>query len=282
MSALQRRLVVAQQQSVRPDTDAVALPFDCICAYLDAHPLVAALSTAKEVHSALVRLERERRRAADDAPDTPAPATRPYDCVECDAGYVFLDAQGGVHVCEACGAVQTHSCINVTPEWMAPVTDADLAPRHRRRHYVPGVPQWMMRRHDGGFASKRESMDLMHTLNAHVQLCDDDLERVHQRFRKWNDNGYTRETKMVACMIHPLLRDQFIDERELRTCLRTHRGLPEVVDPTPRPTFPCVVCKTLQHTAQSARFHCRGAKLVTKRTVVKRAGALRDELRRTR
>lgn len=247
MASLAQRLGAATR-SVQGAPAASVLPYECVRDYLEAHPLVAHRPVdARAVHAALVALD-----ARAQAPvQGPAPR-RAADCVECGAGYVVLDAAGGQHVCSACGLVQTRRTGNVAPEYVAP---APFVPRKRARDDgADALPGYLfLRARDPEYVA----LDELTELNAWVHLPDDDVRACARTFTAWEGSGHTRLAKMVACLLHPLLRAQFPSESDVRARVRQRASLPCVADPTPSPTFPCARCGALHYSKKEARFHCR-------------------------
>ena len=234
------------------------VPIDCIRDFLAAHPL-STLTTVESLHSAIVRLE--SMKAVCEMESTQysehRSSTRPHDCVECNEAYVVLDHHEGQYVCSKCGVVQSRRTLNVVPERVMDAGECH-APGHHYR--IQGVDKWIVDRYMAtNQGNSHQAFDTMVNLNAHVSLNTDQLNDAHRTFMDWVENGYTRETKIVACMLHPLLRTQFATEGLIRTHLSKRQPLPQVKDPTPIPMFACVRCGEMQHDRKSARFHCKRA-----------------------
>lgn len=240
-----------------PSAPASVIPFDCIRDYLEEHRMVELFRlSVRDVHSALLYVERH---FAPEAEEEVPVATRPPDCAECGKGYLRLDAHHGHYVCDTCGLVPHHGSLNVEREWIDHVRDEDLAPRHKRTRYVPGVSRWMVDRLSANprRAYEREAFAEMENMNAYLHLSPDVLHTAYRNFLRWTENGYNRDVKMAACMFHTILRAQFLNDTDVRDMMRRRQSVPRVTDPTPAPTFPCR-CGKLHYTKKAARFHsCR-------------------------
>lgn len=217
------------------------------------------LST-RDLHSALLYVDRNlKSQPAEDETATQTPEKRPYDCTECRAGYFLLDAHNGSHVCNNCGVIPHHGSINVEREWIDDVMEDQLAPRHKRTKFIPGVPKWMVDKMSSNprMAYERSTRSEMENMNGYMNLSPDVLHAAHCNFLRWTENGYNRDVKMAACMFHAILRTQFLSDAEVRGMVRQRRSIPQVEDPTPAPTFPCR-CGMLHYSKKAARFHsCR-------------------------
>jgi hypothetical protein len=201
-------------------------------------------------------------------------------CVECKSGYLFIDHVNGYEVCEQCGLIQTRGTLNVTPEFVKGVDDL---PRKRRRG-IQGVPHWMVQQLSCAGDEERPAtfMDDLEHMNTYVNLVTDDLHTCERWLQGWTTGHIARDTRIAAALLYPALRDRFIDESEVRRCVRTvvqHAGTERRDDgrmvptwrmtgdslsvcPTnmgPKPTHPCPDCGALQHSRRSALYHCRHA-----------------------
>lgn len=266
MSTLRDRLARATADALPPPSSepSTVIPYDCIRDFLEGHRVVqlSKMST-RDLHSAILYVDRNLQAPSSTkevATDAMQPsAKRPYDCMECNAGYLFLDAHSGHYVCGSCGVVPHRGSINVEREWIDDVPDDQLAPRHKRTKYIPGVPKWMVDKLSSNprLAYERSTHSEMETMNGYVNLSPDMLDAAHRNFLRWTDNGYNRDVKMAACMFHTILRSQFLSDAEVRGMVRQRRSIPQVEDPTPKPAFPCR-CGVLHHSKKAARFHsCR-------------------------
>ena len=216
--------------------------------------------STRDLHSALLYVERNFRPSeATENEDEVLPTTRPYDCTECNAGFLLLDAHSGYYVCEHCGVVPHRGSINVEREWIDGVTSDQLAPRHKRTKYIPGVPKWMVDKlsSDPRLAYTRSTLVEMENMNGYMNISPDMLHDAHCNFLRWTDNGYNRDVKMAACMFHTTLHSQFLSESDVRGMVRQRRSIPQVEDPVPKPSFSCR-CGMMHHSKKEARFHsCR-------------------------
>lgn len=279
MSNLQARLERATAVQVPVKDDAPScVPYDCIRDYLETHQLVSFFGiSSRDLHAALLHVERYTKRDLEeqDTP-TPSPVKRPFDCTECKSGYIALDAREGIHVCCNCGVVPHHGTVNVEREWFNEVNDCDLAPQHLRTRYIPGVPKWMVDKHvsDPRSAYERAVKEDMENMNGYMNLTPDSVALAHRTFLRWTENGYSRDVKMAACMFHVTLQFQFMSNTSLRNVVNDKKmtgkqtidalckrdetvRIPQVVDPTPKPAFPCR-CGVLHYTMKTARYHtCR-------------------------
>lgn len=242
--------------------DATVIPYDCIRDYLEAHSMVQVFRmSSRDLHSALLYVDRNLKVSKEEEGDTPTATQRPFDCTECNAGFFLLDAHNGHYVCEHCGVVPHRGSINVEREWIDDVTEEQLAPRHKRTKYIPGVPKWMVDKLSSNprMAYERSTLSEMETMNGYMHLSPDMLHAAHRNFLRWTENGYNRDVKMAACMLHTILRSQFLSDSEVRGMVRQRKSIPQVEDPTPQPTFPCR-CGVLHYSKKAARFHsCRHA-----------------------
>lgn len=264
MSTLRDRLARASTgaESSPPPQQSTVIPYDCIRDFLEEHRMVQLfrLST-RDLHSAILYVDRNLKPqpAAEVETPTQTPAKRPYDCTECNAGHFLLDAHNGYYVCSNCGVIPHHGSINVEREWIDEVTEAQLAPRHKRTKYIPGVPRWMVDKMSSNprMAYERSTLSEMENMNGYMNLSPDVLHATHRNFLRWTENGYNRDVKMAACMFHAILQPQFLSDAEVRGMVRQRKSIPQVEDPTPDPTFPCR-CGMLHYSKKAARFHsCR-------------------------
>ena len=243
-------------------SDATVIPYDCIRDYLEDHEMLRLFRiSSRELHSALLYVERHlvSNETKDETPPPSSCADRPYDCTECEKGYLYLDAHRGHRVCGSCGFVPNRAPENVEREWIHAVRDEDLPPRHKRAKFVPGVPKWMVDRLSANprGAYERETMEEMENMNGYMNLSVDMIRAAHRTFLSWTDNGYSRDVKMAACMFHSILHSQFLSGSEVRGMVKQRRRIPQVTDPTPQPTFPCE-CGVLHYSKKEARYHsCR-------------------------
>ena len=261
MSTLRDRLArVSEDAAAAPSSSQTVIPYDCIRDYLEEHPMVRLFRlSSRDLHSALLYVDRNFKAPSEEETPTQAPPKRPYDCTECDAGYFFVDAHGGQYVCGNCGFVPHRGCINVQREWVDEVTEGQLAPRHKRAKYVPGVPKWMVDKLSSNprAAYEHSTHSEMENMNGYMNLSPDMLLTAHCNFLRWTENGYNRDVKMAACMFHTILHPQFLSDAEVRGMVRQRKSIPQVEDPTPKPTFPCS-CGVLHYSKKAARFHtCR-------------------------
>ena len=105
------------------------VPYDCIREYLETHPMIQSLGvSARDVHSALTVLADTFVVTEPEPPPSARPEKR-VRCTDCSSVNVILDEHEGVNVCDDCGVVQTRRSINVVHEYVAPVAEAQLAPR---------------------------------------------------------------------------------------------------------------------------------------------------------
>lgn len=264
MSTLRDRLKRASTDTVPPTQplqQSTVIPYDCIRDFLEEHPVVQLFGmSTRDVHSALLYVDRNLKpQVAEDETPTPAPVKRPYDCTECNAGFLVLDAHNGYHVCSNCGVIPHRGSINVEREWIDDVREDQLAPRHKRTKYIPGVPKWMVDKMASNprMAYERSTLSEMENMNGYMNLSPDVVHAAHQNFLRWTENGYNRDVKMAACMFHVILQGQFLSDVEVRGMVRQRKSIPQVVDPAPDPTFPCR-CGVLHYSRKAARFHsCR-------------------------
>ena len=233
------------------------LPYDCVREYLEAHPLVHALAVSpREVHAALVHLEERCTERSEEEEILPRGERPPSGgCAEC-GGYLLLDEHEGQHVCALCGVVPTRGTINVTPEYRAPAPE----PTRKRPRTVPGVPWWMLAgmRADAATTALRRAREDLEQYNLYAGHAPADLEDCARVFVTWSGAAHRRDARLVACLLHPLVRAQFLRAADVRASLRQGRALATIVDPTPAPRFPCGTCGTALHSMRDARFHCRG------------------------
>jgi len=219
--------------------------------------------STRDLHSALLYVDRNLKvlsveEGGEETPTQPL-IKRAYDCTECNYGYLMLDAHNGHYVCGNCGVVPHHRTINVDREWIDDVKGEQLAPRHKRTKYIPGVPKWMVDKLSSNprMAYERSTLSEMENMNGYMSLSPDMLHKAHRNFLRWKENGYNRDVKMAACMFHTILRSQFLSDAEVRGMVRQRRSIPQVEDPTPKPTFPCR-CGLMHYSKKAARFHsCR-------------------------
>jgi hypothetical protein len=263
MSTLRDRLTRAALDAVssQPSQQSTVIPYDCIRDFLEDHRMVKLFRmSTRDLHSALLYVDRNlKQQPAEDETPTRTPGKRPYDCTECNAGFLLLDAHNGYYVCGNCGVIPHHGSINIEREWIDDVTDDQLAPRRKRTKYIPGVPKWMVDKMSSNprMAYERCTHSEMETMNGYLNLSSDMLHAAHRNFLRWTENGYNRDVKMAACMFHAILRNQFLSDAEVRGMVRQRKSIPQVEDPTPNPTFPCR-CGMLHYSKKSARFHsCR-------------------------
>ena len=265
MSTLRERLKRVAEDAVtpHPSQQSTLIPYDCIRDFLEEHRVVQlfAMST-RDLHSALLYVDSHYKALSEETEDettTQAFPKRAYDCTECSAGYLFVDAHNGCYVCGNCGVIPHRSSINVEREWVDDVPDRHLAPRHKRTRYIPGVPKWMVDKlsSDPRMAYEHSTFSEMENMNGYMNLSSDMLHTAHRNFLRWTENGYNRDVKMAACMFHTILQSQFLSDTQVRGMVRQRRSIPQVEDPTPKPTFPCR-CGTLQYSRKAARYHaCR-------------------------
>ena len=238
------------------------IPYDCIRDFLEEHRMIKQFQIpTRDVHSALLYVERNLK-----SPDAEEPISSPtlnkkrsYDCTECHAGFFLLDARNGCYVCSNCGVVPHNGSVNVEREWFDGVTEDQLAPRHKRTKYIPGVSKWMVDKLSSNprMAYERSTRSEMEHMNGYMNLPSDTLHAAHRNFMRWTENGYIRDVKLAACMFHAILCSQFLSDVEVRRMVRQRKSIPQVEDPAPKPTFPCR-CGTLHHSKKEARFHsCR-------------------------
>ena len=256
--------VVAQTEPVR------LLPFDCCAEFLEDHPLVEGLRmSVPDLHTALISLdahleaeERARRQREERTNPPPDPRDR---CIDCGAPCILLNATGGVYVCDACGVEQTRRSINVTPEFVTPA----VMPARKRPKTIPGVPNWLVERTrvEGSDEPQHASHDYMEDLehfNHYIGLSYEQLQECNHNLQRWTGGRCAHYVRVVAAMLHPLIRDQFLDDGTVRRSVNSFRqhvdgrcALPTVSDPTPAPRFECLSCGAMQHNARAARFHCK-------------------------
>lgn len=262
MSSLRDRIAraaVDASETAQLSQQSTVIPYDCIRDYLEEHRMVQLfrLST-RDLHSALLYVDRNFK-ASSEEKDTSTITKRPYDCKECNAGYFLLDAHNGHYVCGNCGVIPHHRSINVEREWIDDVSEEQLAPRHKRTKYIPGVPKWMVDKLSSNprMAYERSTLSEMENMNGYMNLSPDMLHAAHRNFLRWTENGYNRDVKMAACMFYTILHSQFLSDTEVRGMVRQRRSIPQVEDPTPKPAFPCR-CGVMHHSKKAARFHsCR-------------------------
>lgn len=244
----------------QPSKQLAVIPYDCIRDLLEEHCMVQLFGiSTRDLHSALLYVDRNFNAPSEEEASIQALPKRPYDCTECNAGYFFLDAHNGCYVCGNCGVIPHRSSINVEREWIDDVPEEQLAPRHKRTKYIPGVPKWMVDKlsTNSRMAYERSTLSEMENMNGYMNLSPDMLRAAHRNFLRWTENGYNRDVKMAACMFHTILQSQFLSGAEVREMLRQRRSIPQVEDPTPRPTFPCR-CGVLHYSKKAARYHsCR-------------------------
>lgn len=197
-------------------------------------------------------------------------------CFEC-GGYVLVDEHNGYDVCSKCGLVQTRRTINITPEYNAGVDVDTLPPSHKRAKGIPGVPKWLIQ----SLEPPRETsyMEELHHMNCFVNMPFDELVQCNRILCAWNGGHFASDVKVAACMLHRLLRDQFIEETDVRRRMRTlmqnvdtervegggirptwsmsRKPMPVIERVGPAPEFPCPTCGHMEHTRKGARFHCR-------------------------
>ena len=262
MSTLRDRLTRAAGDTAaapQPSQPSTVIPYDCIRDFLEDHRMVQLLRmSTRDLHSALLYVDRNFKASSEET-DTSTSTKRPYDCKECNAGYFLLDAHNGHYVCGNCGVIPHHRSINVEREWIDDVSEEQLAPRHKRTKYIPGVPKWMVDKLSSNprMAYERSTLSDMENMNGYMNLSPDMLHAAHRNFLRWTENGYNRDVKMAACMFYTILHSQFLSDTEVRGMVRQRRSIPQVEDPTPKPTFPCR-CGVLHHSKKAARFHsCR-------------------------
>lgn len=264
MSSLRDRIAraaVDASEVPQLSQQSTVIPYDCIRDYLDEHRIVQLFRLSpRDLHSALLYVDRNFRPSSEEEEtDTSTLTKRPYDCKECNAGYFLLDAHNGHYVCGNCGVIPHHSSINVEREWIDYVSEGQLAPRHKRTKYIPGVPRWMVDKLSSNphMAYERSTFSQMENMNGYMNLSPDMLHAAHRNFLRWTENGYKRDVKMAACMFYTIIHSQFLSDTEVRGMVRQRRSIPQVEDPTPKPTFPCR-CGVLHHSKKAARFHsCR-------------------------
>mgnify|MGYP006079745313 CR=1 FL=1 len=264
MSALRNRLDRATTKVVSDCSlpQSSVIPYDCIREYLSSHRMVQLfMISTRDLHSALLYVERnfkQEQTPRDDTYDAVSTA-RSYDCTECNAGNLCLDTHNGHYVCDNCGIVPHHGTLNVEREWIDGVTDEQLAPRHKRMRYIPGVPKWMTDKLSSNprRAYECSTMGEMENMNGYMNLTPEMLYDAHCNFLLWTENGYNRDVKMAACMFQKILHSQFLSDADVRCMMRNRMSIPQVADPTPNPSFPCR-CGVLHHSKKAARFHsCR-------------------------
>lgn len=254
MTTLNARFQRAIEDNPTPRPTFDIIPYDCIRDYLQSHSLVNAFNIGtRDLHSAIIYVERHLQPLPEHH-NTPSSAPVPT-CSECHIGYMEIDAHNGSLVCSNCGLVPTRGSINIEREWVSEAPQ----PRGKRPRGIPGVPKWMSDQlmHDSRDAYNKETMDYLEHLNAYVGFTPDMLDRVHKTFLSWTDNGYCRNVKMAACMMHSVLKDQFLNEHVVREKVRKRSHIPAVHDPCPQPTFACPICGSLHYSKKEARFHCR-------------------------
>jgi hypothetical protein len=263
MSTLRDRLARASvgDAAAAPQPSRTVIPYDCIRDFLEEHRMVQLFGmSTRDLHSALLYVDRNFKAPEEEAAAaTSPPPRRPYDCTECNAGYFLVDEHNGHYVCEGCGAVPHYGSINVEREWVDDVTEKQLAPRHTRTRYIPGVSKWMIDKLSSNprMAYERSTLSEMENMNGYMHLSPDRLHAAHRNFLRWTENGYSRDVKMAACMFHTILHSQFLTDAEVRGMVRKRKSIPQVEDPTPEPTFPCR-CGVMHHSKKAARFHsCR-------------------------
>ena len=200
------------------------LPFDCVADYLDSHPLVQGLGLhVPDLHTALLLDERvEATARANERASTEA-AHRRSDprqrCIDCNAPDVVLSTTDGVYVCDACGVVQSRRTINVTPEYVAPA----VLPARKRPRTIPGVPTWMVRSMHSDEDRPQNHMEDLEHLNHYVRLSHEQLEECNVTLNRWTGGRFSPNVRLVAVLLHPRIRDQFLDGNSVRRSLQTMR-----------------------------------------------------------
>jgi len=255
MSSLNERFQrVVENTTPSPRATFDIIPYDCVREYLQSHSLVKTFNISiRDLHSAIIYVERHLQTSCSSSNNKPSGAVP--TCSECSSGHMEIDHHNGCMVCSNCGLVSTRGSINIEREWDSAVP----IPRGKRPRGIPGVPKWMYNQlmHDPRRAYMSETMDYLQHLNAYMGFTQDMLECVHTTFLSWTDNGYCRNVKMAACMMHVVLKTQFLDENHVREKVRKRSHLPSVQDPCPQPTFACPKCGSMHHSKKEARFHCR-------------------------
>ena len=234
----------------------VIIPIEGIRAYLETHPLIHMTDvTVPELQAAFEYLEAD----ADDATGAPPSPQRrrPYDCTECGAGYVELDARNGQRVCTECGLVQGHYSITTEVPWVP--ADSATGPGYSR---VRGV-EWSVRRaHRAAGHTDARLWDELQHMNHYTNHSDDTLQRMFRRLKAWK--AERRQTpdavRIVALLLHPLMRSQFMKEADFRNRVQARLGPGVVSDPTPPAQFRCDACGASLHRRKDARYHCRKRK----------------------
>ena len=250
MSGLASRIARAAHTEKPVLSSTTVLPFDIVCDFLNDHPVVRNMGvSSREVHSALLEINRRVEEAP--TPPVETPIVRPFDCLQCKAGRYVVVHHDGENVCDNCGIVAGRQLM--VCQYERPSDNV----HQPKTSSIRGVPGWLVLK----MATPYESMysgywDRLQHYNIFTKLSHEQLQCADRRLRTWTDTGLTRDARLAASLLYPLIKDHFPATISIREHIRRHESIPVLNDPTPIPMFACGTCGVTEHTAKGARFHC--------------------------